>query len=201
MVTISNRNHPVKGSRITVEPIRELADIKRIKRLLSHNPRDLLLFVLGCNSGLRAGDLLKLKVAAIQSLAVGDVVNIIEGKTGKQNVLVINEEIRKAINTYMKMCKCDEGNFLFLSNKGENRPLTIQSVNRMIKTWCRAIKLKGNFGAHTLRKTWGYVQRVHFKVPFEIITKRYNHSAPTVTMRYLGIQEKEVYATLMHNIG
>ena len=197
MATTRNRNHPIKGSRITVEPIRELADIKRIKRLLS--PRNRLLFIIGINSGLRAGDLLRLTVANVRSLAVGDVLYVRESKTGKQNMLVINDEIRSAVKAYMRVYKPEDSSFLFVSQKGENQPL--KSVNRLIKGWCRAIKLEGNFGAHTLRKTWGYVQRVHFKTPVEIITKRYLHSSTGTTMKYLGIQEKEVHATLMNNIG
>ena len=61
--------------------------------------------------------------------------------------------------------------------------------------------LEGNYGAHTLRKTWGYMQRTRYGVGFEIICKRYNHSSPAVTMRYLGIEDKEVHNTLMNEIG
>ena len=69
----------------------------------------------------------------------------------------------------------------------------------MIKTWTRPINLKGNYGAHTLRKTWGYNQRTKHGVGFEIICKRFNHSSPAVTMRYLGIQDKEVRSVLLNN--
>jgi hypothetical protein len=43
---MGNLNHPVKGSRITVEPIRDPKDIETIKRLLATSPRDLLLFTM-----------------------------------------------------------------------------------------------------------------------------------------------------------
>jgi len=62
-------------------------------------------------------------------------------------------------------------------------------------------KLTGNYGAHTLRKTFGYIQRVHYGVGFEIICKRYNHSSPSITMRYLGIEDREVHNILMNEIG
>ena len=55
-------NHPRKGDRVTVDPIRELRDIKAISALTSDNPRDHLLFIMGINNGLRAGDLVRLKV-------------------------------------------------------------------------------------------------------------------------------------------
>jgi hypothetical protein len=47
----------------------------------------------------------------------------------------------------------------------------------------------------------GYIQRVHYGVGFEIICKRYNHSSPAITMRYLGIEDKEVHNILMNEIG
>lgn len=71
----------------------------------------------------------------------------------------------------------------------------------LIKKWTRAINLRGNYGAHTLRKTWGYVQRVEYGVGFEVIAKRYCHSNPAVTMRYLGITDREVSDVLMNEIG
>jgi len=33
------------------------------------------------------------------------------------------------------------------------------AVNQLIKKWTLAINLKGNYGAHSLRKTWGYIQQ------------------------------------------
>jgi len=59
-------NRPGKGEKKTVEPIRKLKDIKAIKKILADKPRDLLLFTLGINNGLRAGDLLKLKVFQVK---------------------------------------------------------------------------------------------------------------------------------------
>ena len=57
-----NPNHPKKGSTMTVDPIRDLKAIGKIKRKLKKgNPRDYLLFVMGINNGLRISDLLKLK--------------------------------------------------------------------------------------------------------------------------------------------
>ena len=68
-----------------------------------------------------------------------------------------------------------------------------------MKKWTSAINLKGNYGAHTLRKTWGYFQRKHYSVGFEVICKRFNHQSPSVTMRYLGITDKEVENILTNN--
>jgi O-acetyl-ADP-ribose deacetylase (regulator of RNase III) len=48
-----NTNHPKKGDRIKVDPIRKIKDIKAISKITQDNPRDHLLFIMGINNGLR----------------------------------------------------------------------------------------------------------------------------------------------------
>ena len=195
-----NANHPKKGDRIAVEPIRKIKDIKAISKLTSGYPRNHLLFIMGINNGLRAGDLVKLKVKQVRYLKVGDTLTIKEGKTGKDNILVINKTVYKALQNYLDTVQPDDDAYLFASRKGDSH-LQSQAVSKLVKQWTKVINLRGNYGAHTLRKTWGYIQRTVHGVGFEIICKRYNHSNPAITMRYLGIQDKEVHSTLMNEIG
>jgi integrase len=195
-----NPNHPIKGSSTTVEPIRELKDVKAIRKLLSNEPRNDLLFTLGINNGLRVGDLLRLFVGDLRSIKEGGQINIRERKTGKSNILVINRVVFKALAQYLFVSKLDDGDYLFKSLKSD-RAISIQCVNLLIKSWCRAINLKGNYGAHTLRKTFGYFQRKIFGVGFEVLCKRFNHSSASVTQRYLGIADKEVENILANEIG
>jgi integrase len=195
-----NSNHPKKGDRIAVDPIRRIKDIKAISKLTADNPRDHLLFIMGINNGLRAGDLIKLKVKDVRLLKIGDTLTIKEGKTGKDNILVINKTVYKALKNYLDKAQPDVEDYIFSSRKGSGH-LQSQAVSKLVKKWTKAINLKGSYGAHTLRKTWGYVQRTVHGVGFEIICKRYNHSNPAITMRYLGIQDKEVHGILMNEIG
>jgi integrase len=195
-----NANHPKKGDRIKVDPIRQIKDIKAISKLTADNPRDHLLFMMGINNGLRAGDLIKLRVKDLQHLQVGDTLTIKESKTGKDNLLVINKTVYRALRNYLDKLQPDSSDYVFASRKGGSH-IQSQAVSKLVKKWTKAINLKGNFGAHSLRKTWGYVQRTMHGVGFEIICKRYNHSNPAITMRYLGIQDKEVHSTLMNEIG
>ena len=189
-----------KGSKITAEPIRKKKDIKAISRLLKSNPRNYLLFILGINNGLRANDLVRIKYSQVEGLKVGAVIKIIESKTGKGNVLVINKSVHKALQIYVNEVNPGPDDYLFKSRKG-NGHISSQSVGRMIRSWADAINLKGQYGAHTLRKTFGYYQRVYHGAGFEILCKRYNHSSPVVTMRYLGIESKEITEMLMNVVG
>lgn len=195
-----NPNHPTKGSKITVEPIRNLDHITSIKQLLASKPRDLLLFTLGINNGIRTGDILKLKVQDLANKRVGDTISIKESKTGKTNIIMLNKAVHKALTAYFASENCQPTDYLFKSRSGTNRPLTVQTVNRMVKSWTRSINLQGNYGAHTLRKTFGYIQRTQYGVGFEVLCKRFNHGNPTVTMRYLGISDSEVVEILQNEV-
>ena len=176
-----------------------MKDIQAISKMLSDNPRNNLLFVMGTNNGLRTGDLLKLKVGDVKGMKVGDTLIIKEGKTGKRNMLVMNKSIHKSLQIYLEALKPMDDDALFASRKGK-RSITVQCVNNMVNQWTRTINLRGNFGAHSLRKTWGYVQRTVYGVGFEILCKRFNHSSPAITIRYLGIEDKEVQNILMNEV-
>jgi hypothetical protein len=70
--------------------------------------------------------------------------------------------------------------------------LTVPSVHRLVKGWCRDINLKGNYGSHTLRKTWGYHQRVTFGVGLPELMVAFNHSTQRQTLDYLCVQPEEI---------
>ena len=189
-----------KGSKITVEPIRKKKDITAISRLLRSRPGDFLLWTLGINNGIRSHDLVRLRYSQVEGLKAGAVIKITESKTGKDNVLVINNSVFKALQIYIQEVKPVPGDYLFSSRKGKGH-ISSQSVGRMVRSWAEAINLKGQYGAHTLRKTFGYSQRVTFGASIEILCKRYNHSSPAITMRYIGIEDKEVCELLMNEVG
>lgn len=195
-----NYNRPKNGSRIAVDPIRRMKDIQAISKLLSDSPRNHLLFVMGTNNGLRTGDLLKLRVGDVRHMKVGDTLAIRENKTGKRNILVMNKTTYKSLQNFIERISPHDEDYLFASRKGE-RAVTVQCVNNMVKKWTSEINMRGNYGAHSLRKTWGYVQRIVFGVGFKILCKRFNHSSPAITMRYLGIEDKEVQNILMNEVG
>ncbi len=195
-----NPNHPKKGDRIAVDPIRKTKDIKAISEITEKNPRNHLLFIMSINNGIRVGDVLKLKVKDLKGMKIGDTLTIKESKTGKDNILLVNKTVFKALKNYLEKKQPNDEDYLFPSRKG-NRHLQSQAVSKLVKKWTKAINLKGNFGCHTLRKTFGYIQRTVYGVGFEILCRRYNHSSPSITMRYLGIEDKEVHGILMNEIG
>jgi len=185
-----NANHPVLGCSTKVEPIRKKADISTIKRLLADRPRDLALFTLGINTNLRASDLLRLRVGQVRGVEPNDHIEIKERKTGKARTVTLNGACVKAIEGVLASDDFDDEDYLFKSQRSP--VLSVPSVHRLVKGWCRQINLKGNFGSHTLRKTWGYHQRVTFGVDLPRLMVCFNHSTQRQTLDYLCIQPEEI---------
>lgn len=198
---MNNPNHPTKGTSIRVEPIRQPKDIKSIKRLLANNPRDYCLFVMGINTNLRASDLLKTTVGQVQYLQPGEHFTIKEQKTGKPRSITLNKTVYEAIRRLLDGTEgdMDDTALLFPSRKGRGQ-LSTPSLNALVKSWCNAINLRGNYGSHTLRKTWGYQQRVQFNTSVPILMECFNHSSQKMTLQYLGIQATELKDTFMQEI-
>jgi len=181
----------------TVEPIRDLNSIRRIKgNLKEHkNPRDLLLFVLGINTGLRISDILPLKLSDVQDKK-GNPKNYIyltEKKTKRQRKIVLNSEVKKALQIYFDKSKVyDLDTYLFTSERdNKNRPLTKTMAWHLVNRWCREVGILESVGTHTLRKTLGYQMR-NRGIAIEVIQGMLGHSSVGVTSRYIGINQEEL---------
>ena len=186
-----NPNHPKKGSTIKVEPISELKDIKLIKKLLRDKPRDYCLFTVGINTNLRASDLIRITAGDVRDKKPGDDLTIKEKKTGKERRITLNDIVIEAVKKLLTSAPYQDTDPLFMSRKG-NEALTVPSVNRLVKGWCREINLNGNYGSHTLRKTFGYMQRTLLNTSIAELMVMYNHSSQRQTLDYLCIQPDEI---------
>lgn len=187
-----NSNRPAQGSTISVEPIRKPRDIKAIKRLLADKPRDLALFTLGINTNLRASDLVSITVSMVADLKTADSLVIREIKTGKTRRITLNKAVVESLQALLRSRQgVSADDPLFMSQRG-NKALSVPSVSRLVKSWCKSINLVGNYASHTLRKTWGYHQRVTFGTGIPELMVCFNHSTQRQTLDYLCIQPDEI---------
>lgn len=167
-----------------VQPIRDIAKIEEIKVVLKHKSyRDYFMFVLGINTGLRISDLLPLKVKDVRGQ---DYIILTEKKTSKVKRFPINNDLKIEIQEYTQGMA--ENDYLFPSQKGGyiKRVRAYEILKEAgYKTGI------GEIGTHTLRKTFGY----HFYKKYKdvaMLQKIFGHSAPSVTLRYIGIEQDEI---------
>ncbi|MGD1904757.1 MAG: tyrosine-type recombinase/integrase [Leptolyngbyaceae cyanobacterium] len=184
-----NPHHPQLGSKIKVEPIREKRAIGRIKKILADQPRNLCLFTLGINTAYRASDLLTIKVGQVRGIKPGDVLEVKQPKTARFRSVVINPVTATAIHGFLDSGHRPDDELLFIGKRGL---LTVPSISRLVKTWCREVGLKGNYGSHTLRKTWGYWQRIERGTSIPLLMEAFGHATQQQTLSYLGIQADEI---------
>ena len=169
-----------------VEPIRDLRKRDDILAYLKRtNPRDYIMFQLGFFTGLRISDILLLRVKDVRNKKN---INLREKKTANQRLILQNKELQKDLEWYCGMKEDDE--YLIKSREGENKPITRDMALKIVKRVCDKFEVE-NVGTHTLRKTFGY----HFYMQTKdvvVLQKIFNHSAPSVTLRYIGIVQDSI---------
>jgi len=187
-----------------VEPIRDRKKIAQIKNLLRGEGRfrDLLLFTAGINTALRVSDLLRLQIGHF----IGDRQSlkrrfqIKEQKRGKRHEIFVNTSIREIFKEYLAAYPNIASNpqhFLFFNTKDNDfaEPIGRGQAWKFITAICKQVGLRGNFGTHSLRKTWGYHARLQ-GVDLALIMYKLNHASIAYTKRYLGITDDELQAVV-----
>ncbi|QWH76431.1 site-specific integrase [Bacillus mycoides] len=165
-----------------VQPIRDPEQIQQIKEHLKEkSERNYILFVMGINTGLRIGDILKLKVGDVQ----GSHISMREMKTGKQKRIQITSSLKRELRWFNE--GREVGEYLLRSRKGKNRPIGRSMAYKILKSTAAEFGLD-EIGTHTLRKTYGYHMYMQTK-NIALLMEIFNHSSEKVTLRYIGVNQ------------
>lgn len=218
--TPPRRNH-------AAEPIKDVNDIYKVQDYLvtAKRFRDNLLFTAGINFGLRAGDLLQLKVGHLlndDGNSYKDEIVIQEGKTSKYRTLYLNDAVMDAADLYFSDLQknkqlIDPNDYLFRSlsnNKSKqveidgqkvmkkrtlNEPMAVRSAEALLKEVINdKCHIDVHASTHCLRKTFAYhVITTAEDRPraVEFLQKIFGHSTQTVTLFYAGITDDEIKGT------
>ena len=207
---------------VPVQPIKSLDEIQKVKdyflsrpksyRTLNTNIRNYCIIVCNINIGLRAGDLLNIKISDIMydtNFNFKKDITIIESKTGKNKTFSLCNNAREAIIMYLKTrpnFTLDE--YLFVSKKYHKDKTTDMMVNNITPNglYQALQKMKSevelneqHIGTHSLRKTFAYQRLMkHKDDPYYVATiqELLNHSNLKTTRKYLGIDQdvkRDVY--------
>lgn len=192
------------------EPIKSMDDVFRISKYLiaRERYRDNMLFIVGINFGLRVSDLRMLRFANLinDNLTFKDSFAVFEKKTRntrnrkKNRYITINHAVVEAVTLYLEhtdgVCLSD---FMFRSesNRGKNKnePLSVNSIDRILKGIASDLELNVKMSTHTLRKTFCYHQMVmshNDSRKLLLLQKMLNHSSPAQTLDYIGITSEEI---------
>jgi integrase len=166
-----------------VQPIKDQEKIQQLQDvLIQQSIRDYLLFTIGINSGLHLSDLLSLRVKDVTDKTV---VTIQEEKTRKIKKFQIPPQLKGFIDDYTRYMENED--FLFPSQR-TGKPIKRIRVYRILNQAAKQVGLH-DIGTHTLRKTYGYHYYQKTK-NVSVLRDLFNHSAPSVTLKYIGIDNR-----------
>ena len=138
--------------------------------------------VVAIHTGLRIGDILKLKRKNFED----GVYQLREQKTGKAKTLPFNKKVLEYFNELR-----NKSEIVFRSNKGTT--FCSQTINRKIKQTFQA-KNK-NYSSHSLRKSFGrkvYEMNNRSEDALVSLSEIYNHTDLRVTRTYLDITQEKL---------
>lgn len=148
--------------------------------------RNYMILHLGRNLAFRIEDLLQLKVNNFKNGGV----YTREFKTGKEQSFELHPSLRKDLEDYINRNGLVDGEYLFKSRKGTNKPITRQRAWQIIKQLANQVKVSYIVGCHSLRK---YFAREYYEQTGDLIglKEMLNHSSETVTLRYICWEEED----------
>lgn len=153
-----------------------------------------LLIACGVFTGLRIGDLLKLRFSQFEN---SEILSIQEQKTKKNRRIKINSDLKELlIRVKEKMGIADSSQYIFL-NRYATKPIDRSYVNVRLKEIMRKydIMVESNVSSHMFRKTLGNrVLRLnnYSNESVILLMELYSHSSPAITRRYLGLRERDI---------
>lgn len=169
-----------------VEPVKDLDTLENMCRYLKeNNPRDYILFYLGIYTGLRISDILKFK---IRDLKGKNQIKLRETKTGKEKFIPINPVLKKELEKYFE--NKDPDDFIIKSRQGYNKPISRTRAYYILDKLGKRFNIN-NLATHSMRKTFGYHYYNKTK-DIALLQIIFNHSSPSVTLRYIGIEQDDI---------
>jgi integrase len=114
-----------------------------------------------------------------------------ERKTGKIKRFLMPIKLRESIEVYTQQMAPDA--YLFASRKGLGPISPTQAYRVFVKA--AAVLGRSDVGTHTMRKTFGYHHYKQHK-DVAVLQSLFNHSAPSITLTYIGVTSDEIDATV-----
>lgn len=188
------------------EPIKAKSDLERFRNYyqqIEPHPRNELLLVMGLNTALRIGDILRLTwkdVYDFERKCCRQHLRVREQKTGKENTVAINAALKKSLLQYKKTLDIlSPDDYLFTGRKGHSTALCRQQAYRIVRSAATHTGIKENISCHSLRKTFGY-HAWKLGTPPVLLMNIFNHSSYQITKRYLCIEQDERDSVFNNNL-
>lgn len=175
-----------------VQPIRDKGTVIDIGEFLKEQSvRNYIMYMIGIYSGLRIGDILRLRVRDVRDV---DSVTVMEQKTGKEKKFPLGKELKRELTWYIEDKKDYEYLIKSTMPGKYNTPITRQQAYKILREAGQKFGVD-NLGTHSMRKTFGY----HFYKQtgnLGLLMKIFNHSSESVTLAYIGVMQDDMMSAM-----
>ena len=181
----------------TTSPLKWVEATKAIDYLEKHEKwHELLLIAVGCYTGYRLIDLLKLKFEDFD----GDSISIIAQKTGKPRTVKIYDRLKRIVEKCRIRLGRRKNHHLFIRARFfSDTPISRRAAITRIKDGFNFAGIERTMlSGHTLRKTYalrkfeGLKAKIGDYRALNEVRKDLRHASVEVTRRYLGIPESQL---------
>lgn len=163
--------------------------------------RDYCIITLFLNCGMRLSELAGIKTIDIdpdlRSLRV-------KGKGSKERIIYLNTACRASLEEYIEERKAPKykncGNALFLSGRGRNNPISVKTIQWMVKKYLDEAGL-GNRGysVHKLRHTAATLMYQSGQVDVRTLKDILGHEQLNTTQIYTHVSNRDMEEAMMRN--
>ena len=186
-----------------MELTKAIKDIDMINEVLDVYPKyskNYMLIYYLLHTGLRISDTLTAKVSDRNGMRI-----LKEQKTGKHKALPINDNLAEKISMYAMQNGLTDDDYIFFSDRQPSDHIKRNRAYQILRHAGEMLNIQ--LSAHTLRKTYGYLQYSTYErtdgqqgASLPELMSLFNHSTPEITLRYIGI-EQETLDDIVLNTG
>lgn len=168
-------------------------DVNKLIHKASESKRDTCIIILASNGGLRAEEIVHIKLIHVH---LEERFIAIIGKGEKYRQVTINDKMYKAIKEYLEERKNinQDNPYLFVGKKSsfyKDKPMSRSIVNRILNKYNVEVKIK-DLHPHTLRHYFG--STAYYKAGYTVvqIASQLGHSSIKTTMGYIDNHNKDM---------
>ena len=186
------------------EAIGSYTDFKRVYDWLLNNTtgglRNATMWMVGCNLGVRASDIVRLKFYHFfdNNFQYRERIPVLEKKTAKLNNAYITEAIKLAIDKYVE-ATYPEGLILtdyVFQGRIPGEHITEKAFYKFLAAAQKALDISVHLGTHSMRKSFVKIIECTYDATINeknlaVIQTLLNHESSTTTSRYLGVMKSQ----------
>jgi len=196
-IPMDQASYLLKVPKVEVITPHETLSDKEIPRFLEQakklGKRDYALMMVALGSGVRVAELVSLDIRDIRhDGADGTIIHVRQGKGGKDRLIPVRPEVRKAVDDYLAESLRKRGDIgpLFLSEdramgSRDSWRLTTKSASRIVKACAELAGIEKRISPHALRHTFAFSCYLYCR-NLVAVQKLLGHATINTTQRYVS---------------